>query len=236
MRSNNNIVKYLINIEDETFFGNKLFKKNCILIQIWITKFTKKYIILMKHLAKIIGACLLFITLLVFSFSEIFKLINQYKGHKLWRQGQMYAICHDWKASIERYQQAILYLPECGELRFHIAGSFQKIGKLNEALIELEIAERTFNDKNIYLSRALIYEKLSNFEEAEKNYKIMLKMYPNLLMPKYLLAKLYYQFKYFEKATEILNSLLTIQPKIQNRETAIIRQAAKNLLMEIKGQ
>ena len=81
----------------------------------------------------------------------------------------------------------------------------------------------------------MAYQGLGNYSEAEKNYKITIGMYPNLLFPKYLLSEMYFESSQYQKAEGILNDIISSNPKIQNQDTRVIKVASQNLLYKIKN-
>jgi O-antigen ligase len=180
------------------------------------------------------GYNILFIIYLVLAGLKLFNIVDQVEGYKLWKIGQIQANRHNWNYSIRLYQKALAYIPFEGELHFHLAGAYVMNQEYNKALPEFKMALETFHDKNIYLSRGMAYQQLKNYSLAEKNYQRVIDMFPNLLFPRYLLGKMYYDSGQIKKAENILESILYINPRIYNKDTEVIKGAARELLDTIR--
>ena len=95
---------------------------------------------------------------------------------------------------------------------------------------EPESTLHNFNDKNIYITRGYSYSKLKMYKMAKNNFRIALNMYPNLLLPRLWLSKIYINQKRIDDAINELNTIIRINPKIINNEVLNIKSEAKKLL------
>jgi O-antigen ligase len=177
---------------------------------------------------------ILFIVYLIFAGVRLLNIMDQVDGYKLWKNGYNYANRHNWNAGIRSYHKALKYIPHEGELHFHLAGAYVMNQQYRKALPEFKIALESFHDKNIYLSCGMAYQQLRDYRLAEKNYQTVIAMFPNLLFPRYLLGKMYYESGQIEKAESILESILYINPRVYNKDTEAIKSAAEELLNVIK--
>jgi O-antigen polymerase len=150
-----------------------------------------------------------------------------------WREGMNSANSGNWPQAITFYKEAVSDLPDEGELHFHLAGAYVINDKPLDALPEFEKALKSFNDKNIYMSRSVAYSMLENYNLAENDLNTVIGMYPHLLIPRFELAQMYLETENINKAKKYLKSILEVKPKIFNQNTRMIKKAAADLLMQI---
>jgi tetratricopeptide (TPR) repeat protein len=176
----------------------------------------------------------LFLFYLIVVGIKIIDIVNQIEGYKLWKMGQVQANRHSWNSSIKLYQKALQYISHEGELHFHLGGAYVMNQEYKKALPQFKASLENFHDKNIYLSCGMAYQQLNDYHSAEKNYQRVISMFPNLLFPRYLLGKMYYESGQVKKAENILESIIYINPRIYNKDTEAIKDAARELLKSIK--
>jgi O-antigen polymerase len=180
------------------------------------------------YLLKVIALVLLVLCIL-----NVQHAIRQAIGYRQWAGGMNNVYQKDFKEASTQYEQALLYLQNKGELHFHLAGAYLMSGQYKAALPEYEKARLNFDNKNIYLSRAMTHIKLGQHSLAIKDYQRIIEMYPNLLYPRLALSRLYLESGKLEEGIRLLRSILEINPKIVNERTHKIKNAAHSILEDI---
>lgn len=160
-------------------------------------------------------------------------LYGQMRGYIYWRNAQYLSAMDRLESSLDEYLKALNYLPWKGELHFNIGGVYTKLQQYDKAINEFDIASKNFNDKNLYISKGIAFERSGKNLKAEKNYKKALAMYPKLLLPRYLLGRLYYRNKEIDQAVKMLEEIEKIIPKIKSDQVRLIKNAAKELLNKV---
>ncbi|HCK99994.1 MAG TPA: hypothetical protein DHW42_07835 [Candidatus Marinimicrobia bacterium] len=156
--------------------------------------------------------------------------IQKTKGFYHWRKGQIFVNSGKWYLGINEYKKALEYLPNNGELQFHLGAACSYTNQSGTAIKLLNSSLHNFNDKNVYITRAYSYSKLKMYKLAEKDFRMALNMYPNLLLPRLWLSKIYINQKRIDDAINELNTIIRINPKIINNEVLNIKSEAKELL------
>ena len=105
-------------------------------------------------------------------------------------------------------------------------------GKTDSANLVLQNATSVSPDKEIYYRLAGAQKENGNFVEAEKSLLFVSQVQPSLLMPKYLLAKLYLETKQGQKWREMAEQVLLHTPKVMNFDVAYMKDDIRNLLMQ----
>lgn len=156
-------------------------------------------------------------------------------GYVYWKKGQVAVLNHRWQEGIDYYEKAILYLPDKGELRFHLGAAYAYTGETLKAIDYIEGSRDNFNDKNMYLVLGQSYMQTENYTRAEDHLITVTEMFPQLLYPHLLLAELYHKTGYLSKAISELRFILESEPKIISDDVMTIKQNALqylNLLLE----
>jgi len=65
---------------------------------------------------------------------NIYRLVWKGTGFIHWENGQVAVIAGDWDIGIANYEKAIRYIPENGELQFHLGAAYAYTGQLDKAL------------------------------------------------------------------------------------------------------
>ena len=89
-------------------------------------------------------------------------------------------------------------------------------------------------EKNSYYMLGHAYEKLKKYGMAEKQYAAIEKSIPNLIVPKYLLVKLYYSTKNYSLFEAKAKSVLNMQVKIKSILTDRLQGEVSMLLQNYK--
>jgi len=153
--------------------------------------------------------------------------LNQYKGHKHWKEAYQlyqYQICGD---AAEEYEKALKYLPNNGLL-------LQVYGKclaMDEQWVKakdvLEEAANFRSDPILCTALGDTYKALNEYGKAESAYQQAWQMVPHKFYPKYLLAKLYDVSAQHEKAAQIAAELLKKEVKVESRAIEEMRDELK---------
>ena len=164
---------------------------------------------------------------------NIYRVIWKGIGYVCWKDGQVAVQNQKWNEGILEYQEAIHYLPEEGELQFHLGAAYAYTGQFEKGLKLIRQSRTSFNDKNIYLVLGQVYLQMREYQKAEENLKTVTYMYPQLLSPHILLAKLYHTVGFNSKAVGELEYVLSAEPKIISDEVMAIKRDAKRMLSAI---
>lgn len=161
---------------------------------------------------------------------NIYRVVWKGTGFIHWKNGQVAVLAGDWDSGVANYEKAIRYIPDNGELQFHLGAAYAYTGQLDKALTLIQQSQKSFNDKNIYLVLGQIYLRLGDYTKAEDNLKTVTYMYPQLLSPHLLLAKLYQLAGYQSKAISELEFIISAEPKIISDEVRAIKRDAMRML------
>ena len=121
-----------------------------------------------------------------------YHIINKSLGYIHWKEGQNAVYSHNWEKGIEEYEKELKFLPDNGELQFHLGAAYSYTGRSKEAIKLLNQSLKDFSDKNIYITLGKAYFDLGRYDEAERSFKKATAMYPKLLLPHLWLAEMYY--------------------------------------------
>lgn len=160
-------------------------------------------------------------------------IIKNSAGQIAWKKGQESVYNGNWIKGIEYYQKALKYLPDNGELQFHLGAAYSFVGQPEEAINLLNKSLERFNDKNIYISLGNAYWSLGEYDKAEKNFIIVAKMFPQMLAPHFWLASLYYDMGQTGKSIYELKFIIDAKPKIMSDEVMAIKNDAIFFLEKI---
>ena len=167
------------------------------------------------------------IILLLFN---IYRVVYKGIGYVYWKSGQNEVAQGNWENGIREYENAINYLPNNGELQFHLGAAYSYTGQSEKALKLIRKSRESFNNKNIYIVLGITYMDLGNYEEAEENLKKVTYMYPQLLYPHFLLAQLYHRTGFISKVVSELQFIIEAEPKIQSDDVRAIKRDARRFL------
>ncbi len=181
----------------------------------------------MKQLYKLafVGSCLIGVLL-------FFNINKKIQGYSLWNDGKHmdYVGSDQWEKSIKCFTKAIQCIPNNGELYHNLGIAYVMDQQFEKALSAFETARINFNDRDIYLFNGIAYQELENYTQAEYYYLKAINMFPNQLRPRLMLGIMFKETNQLQKAQIFLEGIINIKPKIQNRETEIIKNAAAKLL------
>jgi O-antigen polymerase len=98
------------------------------------------------------------------------------------------------------------------------------IGKDQESIMLFQQAKMLIPLKELYYSRGLAFQKIKKYKEAELEYREVEKRLPNLIYPKYLLAKLYYDSGQISKWNLKAKEVIEFKPKIESGFTLLLKK------------
>jgi tetratricopeptide (TPR) repeat protein len=153
-------------------------------------------------------ALFLFIALgLIFASSGCGKLkVSKLTANYHFSQGNQYFKHEEYRKAIDYYEKAVASNPNLGEAYQYLGESYKNLykpgdetpqnkQKADKALEALKKALELFpNNKQIIYSLADMYDKLQNFEEAEKLYLKILQMEPTNMGNYYVVAQFYQKY------------------------------------------
>lgn len=172
------------------------------------------------------------IALLIFN---VYQVVYKGIGYVYWKSGQNEVAQGNWENGIRGYENAINYLPNNGELQFHLGAAYSYTGIYEKAIGLLTQSLEKFNDKNIYLTLGHAYRISGCYQKAEENIQIVIRMYPQLLLPHLWLAEMYYETDELDKSVLELRLIINAEPKIISQDVIFIKQDAKMLLQTIQS-
>ncbi|MGC9365410.1 MAG: O-antigen ligase family protein [Fidelibacterota bacterium] len=175
------------------------------------------------------NSILLRLVVVVFLGYTIFNIAIKGNAYIKWRQGHAFFKAGYTGQGIEKYLEALRYLPDNGELLFHLGSAYAYTNQSIKALPLLQKSKLTFNDKNIYINEGLSYYHLRDFKNAEKSLSTALRMYPELLLPRLWLAEIYLETDRREEALKKLREIDDIHPKYLSTDARIIKSDARTL-------
>jgi tetratricopeptide (TPR) repeat protein len=113
-------------------------------------------------------------------------------------------------------------------------GSYEaRMGNCPKALRLLEQARTEYDGPHLYLLLGTCYRQTGHFKKAEKNIKHAMWMQPQKMYPRYLLAKLYKEKGYQEKAVHEARQLLQMKQKIPTPAGRQIKQKMQAMIRNV---
>jgi len=177
---------------------------------------------------------MLFIWIIILLFN-IYRIVYKGIGYVYWKNGQNEVAQGNWENGIREYEKARIYLLDNGELQFHLGAAYSYTGIYEKAIDLLTQSLEKFNDKNIYLTLGYAYRISGNYQKAEENFKTVIRMYPQLLLPHLWLAEMYYESGEIDESIRELKIIIDAKPKIISQDVIFIKQDAKMLLQTIQS-
>jgi len=157
------------------------------------------------------------------------KLIYQYPAYKYWQKGVYFANIQRMRLAEYEYRRALKILKDNGELLFHLGSSLVISGDYTRGIYYLNKSRLNFNDRNIYLSLALAYTRLKEYEKAIKYAEVAHNMFPDHLAPYLILGEIYYYTGDYEKSKKSLIKCINRDTYIQSTDITQISMDARNL-------
>ena len=153
-----------------------------------------------------------------------------YKALKIWQQANLFYNMRSYDMATKAYEEAFPILNSNG-LFLQMYG---KALSMNHQHIKsnkiLALAQKHYSSYIIQNTLGDNHKALGNYIKAEKAYKNSTYMVPSLLLPKYLLAKLYIESGETEKAKKAALEVLNSPVKIKSTATNEIMKEMRNTL------
>lgn len=193
----------------------------------------QKYSLITIRLRPKLVFIFLFLILLGITGYSGYRKIN---GYYYWRQGLKLVSQHKWQAGIDYYQKALKYLPDNGELKFHLGSAYSYTGELEKAYDYLDQSIPLFKDKNQYMVMGVTCMNLGKYELAEHYLRETTYMFPQMLYPHFLLAQLYDRTGYVIRAISELQYIIEAEPRIMSEQVKTIKQDAARIIKILEGK
>ncbi|WP_168026817.1 O-antigen ligase family protein [Ignavibacterium album] len=163
------------------------------------------------------------------------KYVQLYQAYFKWNDAFMAAKGGYFNIAEKVYENLNPELKYNGEFLFFYGASLSAVGNYNEAIKFLEPAKQKFSDPNLYVTLGQTYDRLNDFNKAESNLLHASNITPCKLFPKYLLAKLYYNYNMTEKAIDKANEIINLKAKIKTTAADEIKTEMKTLIEKINA-
>ena len=170
-----------------------------------------------------------------FSAFILFNTIHSFDVYKIWQNGYDLAAHGFYQKSINEYNKIDNNLNNNGEYLFSYGSTLMLDGNIIKAISLIEKSKSNFTDPKQYINLGICYEKLGSNKDAEENYRYVSNMIPNLLYPKYLLAKLLVKDNKVESAKLLCTEILNSNEKIESKATVQMKGELKTLLVSLNN-
>ena len=140
---------------------------------------------------------------------------NHYDALKTWRTAERLYNFRSYNASVVEYEKALPALAKYGLFLQMFGKALNMDGQHQRSLEVLKVASEYYNSHILWNAIGDSHKALGNYQAAEAAYIESSFMMPHMLLPRYLLAKLYHESGQHEKArqtaTEIINSPVKVE-------------------------
>jgi hypothetical protein len=155
-----------------------------------------------------------------------------YAALKTWNEADQFYNMRSFNTAVEAYQEAFPVLKDNG-LFLQIYGKAlsmdEKYKKSNQVLA---MAQKLLSSYIILNTFGDNYKALKDYDKAETAYIQSGYMVPSLLLPKYLLAKLYEDSGQHNKAIQTAREILNSPVKVESTATREIMNEMKNIMTQ----
>lgn len=157
---------------------------------------------------------------------------NQYDACKDWHRGKMLYNIGAYQSAKEDYEKLYPELVNRGAFLFEYGYSLHKLKEYDNSTRILEEAMTHSNDPMILNIIGKNYQVTGDYEKAEEFLIRSTHRLPGRIYPYYLLTKLYAEPKYRqpEKLKQVIEIVLTKEPKVQSTAVREMREEVKKLL------
>lgn len=100
--------------------------------------------------------------------------------------------------------------------RSQYAKSLANEGKIQLAIQQFEISKQNTTTKEIFFQLGKLYKKIHQNKAAETQYLTLVRMFPELIEPKYMLAVIYYENRELGRLKNISDFMKDFNPKIDS--------------------
>jgi tetratricopeptide (TPR) repeat protein len=129
-----------------------------------------------------------------------------------------------YKEAVEEYAEQYPYLQDEIKFLFEYAQCLSKLEQYEKSNKILWHAMQISCDPALYITMGMNYQALKEYTPAEQCYRKAINLVPNRLYPHYLLAKMYHETGYKEKAELETNIVLTKPPKVESMAVKEMRE------------
>lgn len=158
---------------------------------------------------------------------------NRAYAYMQMEEGTKYMSLSDMNRAIGCFSEAMMYLPENGDLQFYLGSIYLNTAQQNTAIKYLTKSLDYRLDKNTYIMLGIAYQELKDYKKSENVFKELEDKFPNLLIPKLLLGQLYCETGDKGKAKDKLTEVTTMIPKVNNRYAFDIKTEAQKLQLKL---
>ena len=145
--------------------------------------------------------------------------VNHYEALKTWRNAEKLYKFRSYNASAIEYEKAFPVLSGNG-LFLQMYGKALSMDEQHQRSIRiLNLAANLYNSHILQNTLGDSYKALGNYEAAEAAYIESSQMMPSMLLPRYLLAKLYHDSGENEKARQTAKDVLNSPVKVESSAT-----------------
>jgi O-antigen ligase len=191
-----------------------------------------------KQLFSITGRKTLFLTLPII-FAVILGTIyiipqrrEHYQAMKIWKQADQLYYLTAYQASVAAYEEAFPPLQNKGlflQMYGKALNMYEQQQKSNDILT---MAQQRFSNQIIQNTLGDNHKTLGNYAESESAYLKSVHMVPSLLLPKYLLAKLYNESNQHNKAKQTAEVILESPIKVESTATREIMSEMNEIVTQ----
>jgi O-antigen polymerase len=153
-----------------------------------------------------------------------------YQAMKIWKKADQFYSYGSYHTAVEVYEEAFpvmksegLFLQMYGKA-LNMTEQYQKSNQI------LEMAQTRFSSQIIQNAMGDNYKSLGNYIAAEAAYEKSKQMIPSLLLPKYLMVKLYNQSGQNQKAQQAAEEILNSPVKVESSATREIMREMKKII------
>ncbi|TCO04412.1 O-antigen ligase family protein, partial [Natronoflexus pectinivorans] len=155
-----------------------------------------------------------------------------YQAMKTWQQADRFYSFGSYSIAAEAYEEAYSVLKTNG-LFLQMYGKALSMDEQHHKSNEiLTMAQKRYSNQIIQNTLGDNHKALGNYPEAEAAYTKSANMIPSLLLPKYLLAKLYNESGQHHKAQQTAEEILNSPVKVVSSATREIIQEMKKIVNE----
>jgi O-antigen ligase len=157
---------------------------------------------------------------------------EHYQALKTWQEANNLYNYRSYQASVAAYEEALPVLKTNG-LFFQMYGKALNMDEQHEKSNEiLALAQQRLSSYIIQNTLGDNHKALHNYTEAEATYKKSTQMVPSLLLPKYLLAKLYSESGQHQKAQHTAEEILRSNIKVESSATREIMREMNEIVTQ----
>jgi O-antigen polymerase len=160
--------------------------------------------------------------------------VNHYKALETWRNAERLYSFTSYNTAVTEYQKALPALSKNGLFLQMYGKALSMDGQHQRSLEILELASGYYNSHILCNAIGDSHKALGNFQAAEAAYIESSLMMPVMLLPRYLLAKLYHESGQHEKARQTAKEVINSPVKVESSATREIISEMTGLIEQHK--